>query len=42
MASLTFLTPHAQILLLVAHDPAVRLRDIAARLNTTERSAALA
>jgi len=39
MASLTFLTPHARVLLLVAHDPGVRLRDIAASLNITERSA---
>ena len=39
MASLTFLTPHARVLLLLAHDPGVRLRDIAASLNITERSA---
>jgi hypothetical protein len=39
MASWTFLTYHARVLLLVAHDPAVRLRDIAASLNITERSA---
>ena len=39
MASWTFLTPHARVLLLVAHDPGVRLRDIAASLNITERSA---
>lgn len=35
----TFLTNHARVLLCVAHDPGVRLRDIAARLNITERSA---
>jgi hypothetical protein len=35
----TFLTYHARVLLLVAHDPGVRLRDIAASLNITERSA---
>ena len=39
MASWTFLTPHARVLLCVAHDPGVRLRDIAASLNITERSA---
>ena len=39
MASWTFLTYHARVLLLVAHDPGVRLRDIAASLNITERSA---
>jgi hypothetical protein len=35
----TFLTGHARVLLLVAHDPGVRLRDIAASLDITERSA---
>ncbi len=39
MASWTFLTNHAQVLLCVAHDPGVRLRDIAASLDITERSA---
>src|SRR5208282_1195002 len=39
MASWTFLTNHARVLLCVAHDPGVRLRDIAASLNITERSA---
>jgi hypothetical protein len=39
MASWTFLTPHARVLLCVAHDPGVRLRDIAASLDITERSA---
>jgi MarR family len=39
MPSWTFLTYHARVLLLVAHDPEVRLRDIAASLNITERSA---
>jgi hypothetical protein len=37
--SWTFLTYHARVLLLVANDPGVRLRDIAASLNITERSA---
>jgi DNA-binding MarR family transcriptional regulator len=39
VASWTFLTTHARVLLLVAHDPGVRLRDIAASLNITERGA---
>jgi MarR family len=39
MASWTFLTYHARVLLCVAHDPGVRLRDIAASLEITERSA---
>ena len=39
MASWTFLTNHARVLLLVANDPGVRLRDIAASLDITERSA---
>jgi MarR family protein len=39
MVSWTFLTYHARVLLRVAHDPGVRLRDIAASLDITERSA---
>src|ERR1700746_2862664 len=39
MVSWTFLTSHARVLLCVAHDPGVRLRDIAASLGITERSA---
>jgi MarR family len=39
MVGWTFLTHHARVLLLVAHDPGVRLRDIAASLDITERSA---
>ena len=39
MASWAFLTTHARVLLLVAHDPGIRLRDIAASLGITERSA---
>jgi DNA-binding MarR family transcriptional regulator len=35
----TFLTNHARVLLCIAHDPGVRLRDIAARLDITERTA---
>lgn len=34
-----FLTNHARVLLCIAHDPGVRLRDIAATLSITERSA---
>ena len=34
-----FLTNHARVLLCIAHDPGVRLRDIADRLSITERSA---
>jgi DNA-binding IclR family transcriptional regulator len=37
--SWTFLTNHARALLCIAHDPGIRLRDIAARLDITERSA---
>ena len=39
MTKWSFLTNHGRILLCVAHDPGVRLRDIAASLNITERSA---
>ncbi len=35
----TFLTNHARVLLCIAHDPEARLRDIAASLGITERSA---
>jgi len=39
MANWSFLTSHARVLLCIAHDPGMRLRDIAARLGITERSA---
>jgi DNA-binding IclR family transcriptional regulator len=39
VANWTFLTNHARVLLCIAHDPGVRLRDIAASLGITERSA---
>ncbi len=39
MADWTFLTNHARVLLCLARDPGVRLRDIAASLGITERSA---
>jgi hypothetical protein len=39
MGSWSFLTNHARALLCIAHDPGVRLRDIAAMVGVTERSA---
>ena len=39
MGSWTFLTNHARVLLCIAGDPGVRLRDIAASVGITERSA---
>lgn len=39
MATWSFLTNHARALICIAHDPGVRLRDIAAALDITERSA---
>ena len=39
MADWGFLTNHARVLLCIAHDPGVRLRDIAARAGVTERTA---
>ena len=38
-AEWSFLTNHGRALLCIAHDPGVRLREIAAILNITERSA---
>jgi MarR family len=35
----TFLTNHAQVLICIAHDPGVRLRDIGDRVGITERAA---
>jgi DNA-binding IclR family transcriptional regulator len=35
----TFLTNHAQVLLYLAEDPDVRLRDVAERVGITERAA---
>ena len=35
----TFLTNHGRVLLCIAHDPGIRLRDIADSLGITERSA---
>ncbi len=39
MAEWTFLTNHGRVLLCIAHDPGMRLRDIAATLDITERTA---
>ena len=39
MAEWSFLTNHAWVLWCIARDPGVRLRDIAARVGITERSA---
>jgi DNA-binding MarR family transcriptional regulator len=38
-ASWDFLTNHAHVLTCVAHDPGIRLRDIAAAVGITERAA---
>ncbi|HKT45595.1 MAG TPA: winged helix-turn-helix domain-containing protein [Gaiellaceae bacterium] len=35
----TFLTNHAQVLLCIADDPEIRLRDVAERVGITERAA---
>ena len=39
MTEWSFLTNHARVLVCIAHDPGVRLRDIATTLDITERSA---
>lgn len=39
MAEWSFLTNHARVLVCIAHDPGVRLRDIASMLGITERTA---
>lgn len=39
MTNLGFLTNHARALLLIAHDAELRLRDLAAALDVTERTA---
>jgi len=39
VAQWSFLTNHARALLCIAHDPGVRLRDIATTIGITERSA---
>jgi hypothetical protein len=39
MEGWSFLTNHGRVLLCIAHDPGVRLRDIATTVGITERSA---
>src|SRR4029434_10609247 len=39
MSSWSFLTNHARVLLCIAHDPGVRVRDLAVMVGVTERSA---
>ncbi|MGA2528967.1 MAG: MarR family winged helix-turn-helix transcriptional regulator [Acidimicrobiales bacterium] len=39
MGQWSFLTNHARVLVCIARDPGVRLRDIATTVNITERSA---
>jgi hypothetical protein len=39
MEGWSFLTNHGRVLLCIAHDPGVRLRDIGAGVGITERSA---
>jgi hypothetical protein len=39
VAEWSFLTNHARVLMCIAHDPGIRLRDIASTLNITERTA---
>jgi len=41
MTDWSFLTNHAQVLVCIAHDPGVRLRDIAVKLGITERVLAI-
>src|ERR1700716_578451 len=39
MRNWSFLTNHARVLVCIAHDPGMRLRDIATTVSITERSA---
>jgi predicted transcriptional regulator len=39
MSSWTFLTNHAHVLLCIARDPGIRLREVAAQVGITERAA---
>ena len=39
VAEWSFLTNHARVLVCIAHDPGVRLRDIATAVGITERTA---
>ena len=38
MSGWTFLSNHAHVLLLLAHEPDLRMRDVAERVNVTERA----
>jgi hypothetical protein len=40
VTSWSFLTNHARVLLCIAHDPGMRLRDLAASLDAAHRAAA--
>jgi MarR family len=39
MSTWTFITNHARVMMVISQDPTVRLRDIASRLEITERAA---
>lgn len=39
MTSWSFLTNHAQVLVAIAQDPAIRLRDLGEKIGITERAA---
>lgn len=39
MSTWTFITNHARVLMVIAQDPRIRLRDIASTLDITERAA---
>ena len=39
MADWTFLTNHARVLLCIARDPGIRMRDVSERVGITERAA---
>jgi len=39
MAEWSFLTNHARVLVCIAHDPGIRLRDVATTLGIAERTA---
>lgn len=39
MADWTFFTNHAHVLVCIARDPGIRLRDVATRVGVTERAA---
>ena len=39
MGEWSFFTNHARVLICIARDPGIRLRDLAATINVTERSA---